>query len=140
MLADAWRRGITGKDLHEQHHNTPYFHICVDGVELVAPVMLLALAAFSAAFHGAPALGHTAALSYWAAGLAYLWTHYFVHLPVDTGSRWAKAVRRHHMLCVPLQRLACAACDYPTIYCSAGDVFTCSAQRVCVAVACLVRR
>ena len=99
-----WRGG-TGKDLHEQHHDTQYFHICVDGVELVAPVMLLALAAFSVAFHSAPALGHTAALSYWAAGLGYLWTHYFVHLPVATSSRWAKAVRRHHMLCVPL----CAA-------------------------------
>ena len=61
--------------------------------------MLLALAAFSVAFHCAPALGHTAALSYWAAGLGYLWTHYFVHLPVATSSRWAKAVRRHHMLC-----------------------------------------
>lgn len=78
--------------------------------------MLLALAAFSAAFHSAPALGHTAALSYWAAGLAYLWTHYFVHLPVATGSRWAKAVRRHHMLCVS-QQMACASCDLPAICC-----------------------
>ena len=78
--------------------------------------MLLALAAFSAAFRSAPALGHTAALSYWAAGLAYLWTHYFVHLPVATSSRWAKAVRRHHMLCAPAQQvqMACACCcDYP---------------------------
>ncbi|KAK9845877.1 hypothetical protein WJX81_004879 [Elliptochloris bilobata] len=87
-----------GRDLHEQHHSTQYFHVCIDGVELVAPVMLLALGVFSAAFYSAPALGHTASLSYWAAGLGYLWTHYFVHLPVPTSSCWAKAVRRHHML------------------------------------------
>ncbi len=85
--------------MHEEHHSTQYFHVCIDGLELVAPFMLLALALFSVAFHGAPALGHTAALAYWGAGLGYLWTHYIVHLPVAPSSRWAKAVRRHHMLC-----------------------------------------
>ena len=62
--------------------------------------MLLALAVFSAVFLRAPELGHTATLAYWAAGLGYLWTHYMVHLPVAMSSRWGKAVRRHHMLCV----------------------------------------
>jgi hypothetical protein len=88
-----------GRDLHEDHHNAPYFHVCIDGVELVAPVMALAALAFGAAFAGAPALGRTATLAYWAAGLAYLWTHFFVHLPIAPRSRYAQAVRRHHMLC-----------------------------------------
>ncbi len=88
-----------GRDLHEDHHNAPYFHVCIDGVELVAPVMALAALAFGAAFHGAPALGRTATLAYWASGLAYLWTHFFVHLPIAPRSRYAQAVRRHHMLC-----------------------------------------
>lgn len=61
--------------------------------------MALALLGFCAAFHRAPALGHTAALAYWAAGLGYLWTHFFVHLPIAPRSRYARAVRRHHMLC-----------------------------------------
>ncbi len=61
--------------------------------------MALAALAFGAAFAGAPALGRTATLAYWAAGLAYLWTHFFVHLPIAPRSRYAQAVRRHHMLC-----------------------------------------
>jgi hypothetical protein len=70
-----------GRRIHEDHHKEPYYHISIDGVELVMPVIALACVVFFAAF--GITLGASCAISYVAMGLLYEFTHYIVHTRWD---------------------------------------------------------
>ncbi|PSC73834.1 fatty acid hydroxylase isoform B [Micractinium conductrix] len=86
-----------GRRIHEGHHARPYFHVSIDGPPLVAAFMAASLALFWCAFRGSE-LALTAALVYYAMGLAYEFTHYIAHTRYLPRSRIGKAIRMHHML------------------------------------------
>lgn len=84
-----------GKDVHTGHHATPYHHITIDGLDLVAPAMLASLVIFTAvAGYGT---GPCAALAYWSMGLFYIFSHYLVHTRCVPRSKFWRHMRQHHM-------------------------------------------
>eukprot|EP00898_Chlorokybus_atmophyticus_P005554 jgi/Chlat1/59/Chrsp1S03111 len=89
-----------GRDIHAGHHALPYFHVSLDGPEVVVPMMFLSagLAAASVVMGASASLAITGLVSYWAMGLVYEWTHYLCHTRVPLTSGIAKAVKRNHML------------------------------------------
>eukprot|EP00877_Chromochloris_zofingiensis_P009605 jgi/Chrzof1/4899/Cz15g03180.t1 len=86
-----------GKQVHETHHQKPYYHISIDPPELIGAVMGTAALVFWLVFAGGP-LYLTATATYYIMGLHYEWVHYVVHTRWVPDSKWYKAVRRHHML------------------------------------------
>lgn len=93
---------LTGKSIHKEHHEQPYFHISLDPPALVIGVMLLAAGVFALLLGPASPLALTATAAYWSAGLLYEWLHYIVHTryvpPAGWRGKWLREVRRHHML------------------------------------------
>lgn len=93
---------LTGRSIHKEHHEQPYFHISLDPPALVIGVMLLAAGVFALLLGPASPLSLTATAAYWSAGLVYEWLHYVVHTryvpPAGWRGKWLREVRRHHML------------------------------------------
>ena len=95
LLHSAW--AWPGREIHEGHHLKPYHHVSIDGPALILPAMAASGAALWAGLGGS-GLALTATGVYWALGLCYEWTHYFVHTRVVPGSALGRRLRRHHML------------------------------------------
>lgn len=70
-----------GHDVHESHHDKPFYHVCVDPPDLVAGWTAVAACVFRLLLPTPLAL--TVLAAYMAMGLVYEWTHYIVH------TRWA---------------------------------------------------
>jgi hypothetical protein len=58
---------LTGKTIHKQHHETPYFHVSLDPPGLILSVMAAAALLFGLLFQGGP-LSLTATAAYYSAG------------------------------------------------------------------------
>jgi hypothetical protein len=94
-----WR----GKDIHQTHHDKPYYHISIDpaglllGWMLTVHVLLLCLLLRSSL-----PLALSATLGYSSAGLFYEWAHYIVHTKVRLKSPFWNTVKdnhiRHHLV------------------------------------------
>ena len=85
-----------GQHIHAQHHQKPYYHVCIDEPFLVLSVMCASGLLFKTIFLNA-ALGDTAILVYWLMGLVYIWCHFLVHTRYVPRSRFMKAIRQNHM-------------------------------------------
>lgn len=89
-----------GKDIHQGHHELPYFHISIDP----APLMLgwLAVAHIILRLTLPFDLAISASIGYAAAGLVYEWAHYVAHTRVKPPNAYWKSVRdnhiKHHMV------------------------------------------
>lgn len=66
-----------GHDVHEDHHDKPYYHVCVDPPDLVAGWTLAAACVFTLVLPLPLAL--TVLAAYMSMGLVYEWVHFFVH-------------------------------------------------------------
>ena len=88
---------VAGKDIHINHHNAAYFHVSIDGPELILPAQVLAFALFWTMFED-KAYSLTACATYYAMGLLYLWTHFLVHTHVVPRSALSRKIRRNHIL------------------------------------------
>lgn len=86
-----------GRRIHVGHHQRPYFHVSIDDPPIVVAFMAASLGLFWLGFHGSE-LALTAAISYFAMGLLYEWTHYIVHTRYVPRSALGKRIRMHHML------------------------------------------
>jgi hypothetical protein len=92
-----------GKEIHQMHHEKPYYHISIDpaglllGWMLTVHVLLRCLLLPSSL-----PLALSATLGYSLAGLFYEWAHYIVHTKVRLKSPFWKAVKdnhiRHHLV------------------------------------------
>lgn len=87
---------ILGRDIHIQHHQQPYFHVCIDSPSLVFGVMGVSAGVLALCFGNQP-IGETAIVAYWSMGLLYLWCHYLVHTKVRPRSAFFKTIRQNHM-------------------------------------------
>jgi hypothetical protein len=84
-----------GKQIHQEHHDKPYFSISIDP----APLMLAWLATSGLILRCLFPLNIavSATLGYATAGLFYEWSHYIVHTKVKPSSRFMKTMRDNHM-------------------------------------------
>ncbi|CAB9498008.1 Fatty acid hydroxylase [Seminavis robusta] len=84
-----------GKQIHQAHHDKPYFNITIDP----APMMLIWMATAGALLRCLFPLpiAISATLGYAMAGLFYEWAHFIVHTKVRPGSAFMKQVRDNHM-------------------------------------------
>ena len=94
-----------GKQIHQSHHDKPYYHISVDSVGLLLGWMVVAHFVLFRWWLPLP-LALSATLGYSVAGLFYEWAHFIVHTKVrfrGFGSRFWIQVRdnhiRHHRIC-----------------------------------------
>jgi hypothetical protein len=94
-----------GKQIHQAHHDKPYYHISVDSVGLLLGWMVVAHFVLFRWWLPLP-LALSATLGYSVAGLFYEWAHFIVHTKVrfrGFGSRFWVQVRdnhiRHHRIC-----------------------------------------
>eukprot|EP00752_Nemacystus_decipiens_P011933 g10583.t1 len=85
-----------GHDVHEDHHDKPYYHVCVDPPDLVAGWTLAAACVFNLVLPLPMAL--TVLAAYMSMGLVYEWVHFFVHTRVVPRSQLGKELKRHHTL------------------------------------------
>lgn len=85
-----------GRDIHIKHHNAAYFHVSIDGPELILPAQILVFALFWTMFED-KAYSLTACATYYMMGLLYLWTHFLVHTHVVPRSDLGRRIRRHHI-------------------------------------------
>lgn len=91
-----------GKEIHQNHHAKPYYHISMDP----APLLMAWLWSAYLVFHfvlPTNALAMTATLGYACAGLFYEWTHFLVHtrVPFRRDSFWRQRKdhhQQHHLL------------------------------------------
>lgn len=84
-----------GKDIHQLHHDLPYYHVSLDGLQLaMAWFTVAALAAVCVT--PSLALAATATATYTAMGLWYEFTHFISHTRTPLPPPLA-ATRRHHM-------------------------------------------
>jgi hypothetical protein len=89
-----------GKDIHQGHHEKPFYHISIESAPLLlgwmftAHVILRALLPYSLAL--------TATIAYSLSGMFYEWVHYIVHTKVRFRSNYWRRVKenhvRHHMV------------------------------------------
>lgn len=92
--------GWTGKEIHQGHHDKPYFHISIDP----AGLMLGWLAAVHVLLRLVLPLdlAISATVGYAGAGLMYEWAHYVAHTRVKPPNDFWKIVRdnhiKHHMV------------------------------------------
>ena len=90
-----------GKEIHNEHHSKPYYHISIDPAGLLLGWMLAVHCILRAVLPLPLALSAT--IGYSLAGLFYEWAHYLVHTRVKfpKGSFW-KLVKdnhvRHHLV------------------------------------------
>jgi sterol desaturase/sphingolipid hydroxylase (fatty acid hydroxylase superfamily) len=84
-----------GKQIHQEHHDKPYFSISIDP----APLMLawLATAGLILRCLFPLPMAVSAALGYATAGLFYEWSHYIVHTKVKPPNRFMRTMRDNHM-------------------------------------------
>lgn len=66
-----------GHDVHEAHHEKPFYHVCVDPPDLVAGWTLAAACVFKLLLPLPLAL--TVLSAYMSMGLVYEWVHFIVH-------------------------------------------------------------
>ncbi|KAI2501049.1 fatty acid hydroxylase-like protein [Fragilaria crotonensis] len=89
-----------GKEVHEGHHNKPYFHVSIDPAWLI--LGWLALAHLTLRFLLPLDLALSATIGYAGAGLMYEWAHYMAHTRVKPGNAFWKQVKdnhiKHHLL------------------------------------------
>jgi sterol desaturase/sphingolipid hydroxylase (fatty acid hydroxylase superfamily) len=94
-----------GKQIHQEHHDKPYYHVSIDPAPLLLGWMMVAHVVLFRCWLPLP-LAVSATLGYSVAGLFYEWTHYIVHTKVRfrgwTSRFWIR-VRdnhvRHHRIC-----------------------------------------
>ena len=84
-----------GKQIHEEHHKMPYFHISIDSPELVLGWLFTVHALFRLALPLPLAISAT--IGYSTAGLFYEWAHYIVHTRVKPKGNFFRKMRDHHM-------------------------------------------
>jgi hypothetical protein len=84
-----------GKDIHQGHHDKPFYHISIDPAPLLLGWMLTAHLAFRTSLPLPLAL--TATVAYGMSGLFYEWAHYIVHTKVRFKSKFWKRVKENHL-------------------------------------------
>ena len=84
-----------GKEIHNGHHQKPYFHISIDPAPLMVG-WLTAVHLFLKLILPPP-LALSATLGYATAGLFYEWAHYIVHTRVKPLNSFWKRVRDNHI-------------------------------------------
>ncbi|CAN0569168.1 unnamed protein product, partial [Ectocarpus sp. 12 AP-2014] len=85
-----------GHDVHEAHHDKPFYHVCVDPPDLVAGWTLAAACVFKLLLPLPLAI--TVLVVYMSMGLVYEWVHFIVHTRVVPRSQLGKDLKRHHTL------------------------------------------
>jgi hypothetical protein len=89
-----------GKDIHEDHHKKPYYHISIDPASLLLGWMFTAHVFLMLVLPLPLALSAT--VGYACSGLFYEWAHYIVHTKVRFPNGFWKRVKdnhvRHHMV------------------------------------------
>jgi len=84
-----------GKEIHQGHHEKPFYHISIDPAPLLLGWMLTAHFAFRTVLPLPLAL--TATMAYSMSGLFYEWAHYIVHTKVRFQSKFWKRVKENHL-------------------------------------------
>lgn len=88
-----------GKQIHQSHHDKPYFHISIDPPWLI--MSWLSVVGFLVCVVGKLILplptGLSFVIGYALSGFWYEWTHYIVHTKVRTKNTFFRAVRDHHI-------------------------------------------
>jgi hypothetical protein len=82
------------KDIHVNHHDLPYHHICIDDWQLAVPWGSAAIAVIAVAVP--QHLCISVMFYYFTMGLTYEFVHYLSHTRVNSKG-WLKAVKQHHM-------------------------------------------
>jgi len=85
-----------GKEIHQGHHDLPYFHISIDPAPLMVGWLGVSGLVFKAVLPSLP-LALSATLGYATAGLFYEWSHYIVHTRVAPPNTFWKTVKENHM-------------------------------------------
>ena len=88
-----------GKDIHQGHHDKPYYHVSIDSAGLLIGWMVTAHFLLFRWWLPLP-LALSATLGYSIAGLFYEWAHFIVHTKVrfrGLGSRFWTTVRDNHV-------------------------------------------
>ena len=84
-----------GKEIHQGHHNKPYFHICIDRFDLI--LGWLAVAHVTLRLLLPLNLALSATIGYACAGLMYEWAHYLAHTRVKPANEFWKRVKDNHV-------------------------------------------
>ena len=84
-----------GKEIHEQHHARPYYHVSIDPAPLLLGWMFIAHFAFRMLLP--LPLAVTATIAYSLSGMFYEWAHYIVHTKVRFRSKFWKRVKENHL-------------------------------------------
>mmetsp|Transcript_27975 Transcript_27975/g.41317 ORF Transcript_27975/g.41317 Transcript_27975/m.41317 type:complete len:282 (-) Transcript_27975:458-1303(-) len=84
-----------GKEIHQGHHEKPYFHISIDPIELMVGWLAVAHILFRILLPLDMALSAT--VGYSLAGLGYEWSHYIAHTRVRPPTRFLRTMRDNHM-------------------------------------------
>lgn len=92
-----------GKDIHQGHHDKPYYHISIEPAGLLLGWMLTVHVILRClVLPSSLPLALSATLGYSLAGLFYEWAHYIVHTKVRLKSPFWKTVKdnhiRHHLV------------------------------------------
>jgi hypothetical protein len=89
-----------GKEIHNDHHEQPYYHISIEPTPLLLGWLMTAHLILRNIFPLPLALSAT--VGYAVAGMWYVWMHYIVHTKVKPRSKLMKQVKnnhiRHHLL------------------------------------------
>ena len=88
-------REWVGKEIHEEHHAKPYYHVSIDPAPLLLGWMFIAHLAFRMLLPLPLAL--TATIAYSLSGMFYEWAHYIVHTKVRFRSKFWKRVKENHL-------------------------------------------
>mmetsp|Transcript_38079 Transcript_38079/g.92635 ORF Transcript_38079/g.92635 Transcript_38079/m.92635 type:complete len:406 (-) Transcript_38079:118-1335(-) len=90
-----------GKQIHEEHHEKPYYHVSIDSAPSLLTWMTIAHMVLFRWWLSLP-LALSATIGYALAGLTYEWSHYIVHTRVKLTNKFWIRVRdnhiRHHRL------------------------------------------
>jgi len=84
-----------GKEIHDYHHEKPYFHISIDPTPLLLGWLVIAHLTLRALLPLKLAL--TGTICYAIAGMWYEWTHFIVHTRVKPKSKFMKVVKNNHI-------------------------------------------
>ena len=84
-----------GKDIHQSHHEKPFYHISIEPAPLLLGWLFLAHVLLRAILPLPLAL--TATVAYSSSGLFYVWAHFIVHTKVRFRSNFWRRVKENHM-------------------------------------------
>ena len=84
-----------GKDIHQSHHEKPFYHISIEPAPLLLGWLFLAHVLLRAILPLPLAL--TATVAYSSSGLFYVWAHFIVHTKVRFRSSFWRRVKENHM-------------------------------------------